>query len=497
MGRRAVVAEQEPVDRDPMIHGSQIGSHLQMNIDPFTNRLYCSNKATGQVEPVLLRSDIPEPRVVAVKKTGIVLPLFLAGALAGLPVAYYVGHVDGAKSNMRSSDTLSAPEAGTDPAAEEPGQAAPEPEPAPMPEARTPESCVASLPLDFKLGQMIMAGTNKRDAAQHREIFSARNVGGAIVMTKVSGENVGEPNAAEIAVLREGHLAPLTIGTDQEGGKVVRFKEQVGELPGAASLVPERTEDMTDEEYQQKLDKAVEEARKIYTDHFAKLAQLGITAVFAPVVDLSGNVEDETLKSRMYSDDPQVVTRFAEAAIDGMQASNIAPTIKHFVGLEENTDVQPSVSPNLAELEQAAVIPYRELANKNVNVMVGNQSIPGLTETDQPVSQSAAATEYLRNKLGYKDAILYTDALEAKGVSSSVAEAAVRSWAAGTDVALFAFPEKGKSTAEQLDAIINHGKDSVVNGQLPQETVDRAAHRILSHKAVDPCVIADTLAPIS
>ncbi len=62
------------------------------------------------------------------------------------------------------------------------------------------------------------------------------------------------------------------------------------------------------------------------------LKDLGVTVNFAPDVDVSSQPDDSVIGDRSYSDDPAVVTRYADAYARGMRDAGILPVIKHFPG---------------------------------------------------------------------------------------------------------------------------------------------------------------------
>jgi beta-N-acetylhexosaminidase len=129
--------------------------------------------------------------------------------------------------------------------------------------------------------------------------------------------------------------------------------------------------------------------------------------------------------------------------------------------------------------------------------MVGNQIVPGLTN-GQPASLShAAITDLLRANLGYEDNVVITDSLSAKAIidNYSLAEAAVKSWMAGSDIALFVLPQPGLTQQQQVMQIINEAKASIKSGQLSQADVNAAVARIwaLPQKHVDACSLSPNM----
>ena len=114
-------------------------------------------------------------------------------------------------------------------------------------------------------------------------------------------------------------LRPM-IAIDHEGGSVQRLSgEGITTLPSAAE--------------QCQLDR---NSLKGLLDRVAKeLHGVGIDIVFAPVVDLG--VNHPVLRSRLCSDNMEVVQTYGEFWIDSMNAQNVIPVLKHFPGIGQTT----------------------------------------------------------------------------------------------------------------------------------------------------------------
>ncbi len=59
---------------------------------------------------------------------------------------------------------------------------------------------------------------------------------------------------------------------------------------------------------------------------------LGITQVYAPVMDVNNNADNPVINVRSYGENPAEVGRFGAAFIEGLQSQNIIATAKHFPG---------------------------------------------------------------------------------------------------------------------------------------------------------------------
>src|SRR5690606_33078341 len=123
-------------------------------------------------------------------------------------------------------------------------------------------------------------------------------------------------------------------------------------------------------------DKAYELYLKDYTD----LKKLGITTNFAPVVDIL-SASPNPLPGRIFSDSLSEVIRFARENIRAAKQAGITPVIKHFPGLGSatgNTDFESATTDPLSMLKDRDIVPYKELATLQPDIMVGNMIVPDL-----------------------------------------------------------------------------------------------------------------------
>ncbi|MEI4525070.1 glycoside hydrolase family 3 N-terminal domain-containing protein [Priestia megaterium] len=102
----------------------------------------------------------------------------------------------------------------------------------------------------------------------------------------------------------------LMMGIDQEGGTIVRMKDQVSPIP-------------SQQELGQKNDKEL--VYQTANRNGKELAAMGFNIDFAPVLDLSDT------DTRSFGTDPQKAAEFGEAAVSGLNANGITAALKHFL----------------------------------------------------------------------------------------------------------------------------------------------------------------------
>src|SRR5205823_2665420 len=92
-----------------------------------------------------------------------------------------------------------------------------------------------------------------------------------------------------------------------------------------------------------------------------------------PVVDVH-SVDPPVLVTRMFGRDPQTVTTYAGAFLDGLQQNGVAGTLKHFPGLGAiSSDPHaglPTVNRSMADLESIDLAPYKLLISSKHPAMI-------------------------------------------------------------------------------------------------------------------------------
>ena len=136
-----------------------------------------------------------------------------------------------------------------------------------------------------------------------------------------------------------------------------------------------------------------------------------------------------------------------------------------------DTHDAPGITDSFAQLQQRDLIPFAALQDTGTAVMVGHLTVPGLTE-GLPATQSEPAVRYLRDQLGYADALVMTDALGMQAVGLPEDEAAVLAVIAGIDVVIFTVTDRTKAV---IDAI----ERAVADGLVSDERITESAARVL------------------
>ncbi|MFD4366719.1 glycoside hydrolase family 3 N-terminal domain-containing protein [Rhodococcus sp. NPDC058521] len=331
------------------------------------------------------------------------------------------------------------------------------------------QEAVDSLPLRRKLAQLLDVGvTGTADALR---VVQNEQVGGIFVGSWTDDSMLANREVQQVAAASD---LPLTVSIDEEGGRVSRVEDLLGADPSARETAQTMTEEQT---YQMALERG------------RGLKDLGITVNFAPDVDVSSQPDDSVIGDRSYSDDPEVVTRYAAAYARGMRDAGVTPVFKHFPGHGSGSGDSHTgavTTPPLDQLQTKDLVPYRTLIPAGGAVMLGHLDVPGLTQPGIPASISPEAVELLRSG-GYGGepftGPIYTDDLSGmKAITDryDIPQAVETALAAGVDVALWL-------TAEDVPRVLDHLESAVASGSLPQERVDEAVVAVARAKGVVTC----------
>ncbi|MCR4645528.1 MAG: glycoside hydrolase family 3 protein [Oscillospiraceae bacterium] len=267
---------------------------------------------------------------------------------------------------------------------------------------------------------------------------------------------------------KDSHGIGLWIAVDEEGGKVAR----VADTLGTTSYSPMAT-------YGKEGDTA--KVREIGADIASDIAEYGFNLDFAPVADVDLNSGNE-LGDRIFSDDPEVVSKMCAAMVGGLQESGqVSATLKHFPGLgaeggNTHYDTTARIDRTKEQLEAEEFAAFKGGIEAGADfVMVGHQ-IMSCAGDDLPSDLSPVVVDgWLRQDLGYQG-IVVTDSQSMNTVSKtySAGEAAKKSILAGVDIVLI---------PTDLEAAYQAVYDAVKSGEIPESRIDESLRRILSAKA--------------
>ncbi|MXZ80774.1 MAG: beta-N-acetylhexosaminidase [Gammaproteobacteria bacterium] len=230
-------------------------------------------------------------------------------------------------------------------------------------------------------------------------------VGGVILFSRNyrSREHLAEL-IREIKAVRN---PPLLVCTDQEGGRVQRFRDGFFPLPAA------RTIGLA---YEKDMQQGLRNARSLGKLMAGELIESGLDLSFAPVLDCA-HPESQVIGDRSFSADPNVVTALAGAFIHGMNAAGMAATGKHYPGhggvKEDSHDVQPVDRRDLQTLLEKDLVPFRRLAGQLAGMMTAHVQFVEI-DSALPTFSIYWLDTVLRHRIGF-EGIVFSDDLTMSG----------------------------------------------------------------------------------
>lgn len=323
------------------------------------------------------------------------------------------------------------------------------------------EEKVAQMTLEEKVAQMFFV---KNDGRFGPDELSQYPVGGIILF---AGDFAGETAASlttKLSDFQEASEIPLLIGTDEEGGSVVR----VSRYPALA----DHTFLSSRQLYKNGGMDAIREDTKEKSE---LLLSYGINVNFAPVCDLSGNPND-FMYARSFGEDAEATAEYVEVVVTQMRKSNIGTVLKHFPGYGSNGDTHVNQVEDTRTYEQFLTedyVPFEAGVSADADCILVSHNIVSAIDDEYPASLSPKVHAEIREVLQF-DGVVITDDLMMDGVSAGydLEEAAIQAVKAGNDMLL------STNYQVQIAAVIQAVKD----GEIEEAQIDAAVIRVLKWK---------------
>ncbi len=337
------------------------------------------------------------------------------------------------------------------------------------------EAMLAQMSVRDKVAQMVMVGFHGRSIDESPEL--ATMVGeyhvGGLVLLEANAHDPAQVQrlTGELQALAtsSGAGIPLFISINHEGGIVIRITEGITEFPGnmavGATGLPQN-------------------AYLAAALGGEELRAMGINMNLAPVLDINDNPLNPIIGTRSFGASAPMVAEYGRLAVRGMQERGVIAVAKHFPGhggvAVDSHGGLPVIEASAEALWQHELVPFRAAVEEGVTgIMTAHISLPALDATGRPATLSPEIlTGLLREQMGY-DGLIMTDSLGMAGVSKDrgQVQAAIEAVQAGADILLSTSP------MDAHVAIIKALAQSVRQGEIPLERIDRSVMRILKAKA--------------
>lgn len=331
------------------------------------------------------------------------------------------------------------------------------------------DSVFLTLSPEEKIAQLIVVRSSSIDSKTGKVSFFEDKVAEAITKYNVGGICLfqGGPvkQASMLNYFQKMAKLPLFISIDAETGLGMRM-DSVKALP------------------RQMMMGAVSDPSIIYEYGRwvgRQCKRIGIHMNYAPCVDVNNNPDNPVINDRSFGEDKVKVAAYGIMYMKGMQDEGILTCAKHFPGhgdvaVDSHQDL-PVINKSRAQLDSLELYPFRKMIAAGVDaVMVGHLSIPVIDSREHRASSISYnnVTGLLKNELGFKG-MIFTDALEMKGVTKYFPGGEISSEAlvAGND--LLCLPE-------DIQGTIDLTKKAIKNSRLSWDSINKSVKKLLGAK---------------
>ncbi|EPE28885.1 (Trans)glycosidase [Glarea lozoyensis ATCC 20868] len=330
--------------------------------------------------------------------------------------------------------------------------------------------------LDWAIGAMFYMGFDGTEVTpQIRTLIEDHHLGSILLTTKnlkSAQQTASLVQELQTIAHNAGHPVPLLIALDQENGGVNSLYDEdyICQFPSAMGVAATGSPEL-----------AYEVANATGKELFA----VGINMIMGPVLDVLTNARYQPLGVRATGDDPQEVSQYGIAAMNGYKDAGITTCGKHFPSygnldfLGSSLDM-PIITETLEQLSLGALVPFRNAIREGLDaMMVGGCAIAnaGMNVMHACLSDQVV-DDLLRNDLGF-DGVTISECLEMDALSHDIGVrgGTVMAVEAGCDLVLLC-----RSFAVQQEAISGL-KLGIENGMISRERINLSLRRILHLKS--------------
>lgn len=328
-------------------------------------------------------------------------------------------------------------------------------------------SLLNSMTIEQRVGQLFFVRCPQRGAEQD---ITTWHLGGYLLFgrdfqDRTANEIIQKLNAYQEAAGRDSGV-PLLIGTDEEGGSVVRL-----------SANPRICAQKFRSPQQLFAGGGMDAITANAHEKDVLLRALGINVNFAPVADVSTNSHD-FIFARSFGQDASSTGKYVAATIDQMNRDHMGSVLKHFPGYGNNTDTHTGIAVDNRPIKTFAssdFLPFQSgigQSDGKTAVLVSHNIVKAM-DPALPASLCPAVHKILRRQLGFSGVIMTDD----------LAMAAVQSYAGNGSAALMAL-KAGNDMVLTSDyrTQIPQILAALEDGRLSERDIDAACRRVLLWK---------------
>ena len=323
------------------------------------------------------------------------------------------------------------------------------------------QELLSSMSVEEKVGQMFFVRCPDTGAA---EAVSQYKLGGYILFGRDFKGKTAEQVRSDIESYQSASGVPLLIGTDEEGGTVVRASSN-------PNLFPHVCQSPQTLYAQGGMDSIIQDARQ----KSLTLLDLGVNVNLAPVADVSTDPND-FIYDRSFGQDAQATADYVSNVVQAMNAEGIGSVLKHFPGYGNNADTHTGVAIDqrpYETFETSDYLPFTAGIQAGADAVLVSHNVMSCVDSQLPASLSPAVHQELRNTLGFQGVIMTDDlAMEAVAAYATNESAAVMAVQARNDMIVTT------DFQTQIPQVV----EAVNNGTIDEAQIDQSVTRILQWK---------------
>lgn len=328
-------------------------------------------------------------------------------------------------------------------------------------------SLLDSMTPEEKVGQLFFVRCPENAAEEDVKTY---HLGGYLLfgrdfMDRTANEIIQTINAYQEAAKKDSGI-PLLIGTDEEGGTVVRVSSNP-HLCRKKFCSPQQLF-------------AAGGIKKAVSDTHEKdvlLKALGINVNFAPVSDVSTDPKN-FIYARSFGQNAESTAAYVSAMVSQMNSDRMGSVLKHFPGYGNNVDTHTGISMDsrpIKTFQTSDFLPFQAGIKKSdgkTAVLVSHNLVQAM-DTELPASLSPAVHKILRENLNF-DSVVMTDdlAMDAVKAYAQNGNAALLALKAGNDIVLTS------DYRTQIPQILS----ALKKGELSEQDLNTACRRVLLWK---------------
>lgn len=320
---------------------------------------------------------------------------------------------------------------------------------------------ISRMTVEEKVGQLLYVNCRGNDMT---EAINDYHIGGVLLFGVDFDGKTKDEVKADIKAMQATAKIPLIIGTDEEGGTVVRASDNPN-LRDSAYLSPSDT--FNNGGWSAVEDDAYDKAEF--------LLSLGVNVNMAPVCDITSDPYS-FMYYRSFSSDAASTSRFVDTVVKASKEKKLGTVLKHFPGYGDNGDTHYSSATDnrtFSDLQNNDFLPFQAgIAAGADSILVSHVTVNSI-DSDNPASLSEPVHEVIRDKLKF-DGVVMTDDLDMFAVDAlDIYEPlSVVAFKAGNDFLCCGDIES------EYTALLN----AVQSGEITADRLDESVKRILIWK---------------